>query len=163
MRRDQAESLGIETYSDLAEKASELVLGSTQEFLERADGYKGLQKVYNMNFKEVVGMDPGLTYAAVRDKKTDVNDAFATDGRIAAFDLKVLKDDKQFFPPYYAAPVVRQDTLEKHPEIADALNQLAGKLSDQTMSQLNSQVDLDGKDAKDVAHDWLVSQGLIKE
>ncbi|MFT9488364.1 MAG: glycine betaine ABC transporter substrate-binding protein [Tepidibacillus sp.] len=76
---------------------------------------------------------------------------------------QVLKDDKQFFPPYYAAPVVRQDTLEKHPEIADALNQLAGKLSDQTMSQLNSQVDLDGKDAKDVAHDWLVSQGLIKE
>lgn len=161
MRADKADKLGIETYSDLVQKAPGLVLGSTQEFLERSDGYKGLQKVYEMKFKDTKGFDPGLTYAAVRDGKVDVNDAFATDGRIPAFNLKVLKDDKNFFPPYYAAPIIRQDTLEKHPEIAEALNLLAGRLDDRQMAELNSQVDLQGKDAKEVAQAWLKSQGLI--
>lgn len=106
-------------------------------------------------------MDAGLMYSAVKDGKADVLDAFATDGRIVAFDLKVLKDDKQFFPPYYAAPLVRNDTLEKHPELADALNSLAGKLDDTTMQTLNAKVDLDKKSSQDVANEWLKSQGLI--
>lgn len=161
MRADKAEKLGIETYSDLVEKAPGLVLGATQEFLERSDGYKGLQKVYGIKFKDTKGFDPGLTYAAVRDGKVDVNDAFATDGRIPAFNLKVLKDDKNFFPPYYAAPVIRQDTLKKHPEVAEALNLLAGRLDDRQMAELNAQVDLEGKDAKSVAQAWLKSEGLI--
>jgi len=161
MRADKAEKLGIETYSDLVKKAPGLVLGATQEFLERSDGYKGLQEAYGMKFKDTKGFDPGLTYAAVRDGKVDVNDAFATDGRIPAFNLKVLKDDKNFFPPYYAAPVIRQDTLKKHPEIADALNLLAGRLDDRKMAELNSQVDLQGKDAQKVAQAWLKAEGLI--
>lgn len=161
MRSADAQRLGIESISDLAKQAPNLVLGSTQEFLEREDGYKGVQKLYGLNFKETKGMDPGLTYAAVKDGKTDVNDAFSTDGRISAFNLKVLKDDKHFFPPYYAAPVIRTDTLKKHPEIADALNTLAGKLDDKTMSELNAKVDLEKKDAKNVAKEWLKSQGLI--
>jgi len=161
MRESQANELGIETFSDLQKHAPDLTLGATQEFLERDDGYKGLQEVYNMNFKETKGMDPGLTYAAVKDGATDVNDAFSTDGRIVAFDLKVLKDDKNFFPPYYAAPVVRQDTLDAHPEIADALNLLAGKIDDTTMSELNAKVDLEKQNPKDVAHDWLIAEGLI--
>ncbi|MPM91657.1 Osmoprotectant-binding protein OsmX [bioreactor metagenome] len=107
-------------------------------------------------------MDPGLTYAAVRDGKVDVIDAFSTDGRIIAFNLRVLEDDKRFFPPYYAAPVVRADTLAKYPEIADALNSLAGKLNDKEMASLNAQVDLDKKDPKVVARAWLKAQGLIK-
>ncbi len=162
MREDKAAELGIEKFSDLVAKAPDLVLGCTQEFLERSDGYKGLQKVYGMNFKSVNGMDPGLTYAAARDGKVDVIDGFATDGRIPAFKLKVLEDDKQFFPPYYAAPIVREDLLKKHPQIADALNLLAGKLDNKQMAALNAQVDLDKKDAKDVAKQWLKSQGLIK-
>jgi glycine betaine/choline ABC-type transport system substrate-binding protein len=162
MRADKAEALGINTYSDVVAKSSQLAFGCTQEFLERDDGYKGLQKVYGINFKSVNGMDPGLTYAAVRDGKVDVIDGFATDGRIPAFNLKVLKDDKQFFPPYYAAPVVREDVLKKHPEIADALNLLAGKLNDKEMAALNAKVDLEKKDAKEVAKEWLKSQGLIK-
>ena len=105
MRRDKAEQLGIESFSDLAEHAPNLILGCTHEFLERPDGYEGLKKVYGINFSDTKGLDPGLTYAAVRDGSVDVNDAFATDGRIPAFDLKVLKDDKLYFPPYYAAPV----------------------------------------------------------
>ncbi len=162
MRSDQAKQLGIESYSDLVKHAPNLTLGCTQEFLERPDGYKGLQKTYGMNFKSTKGLDPGLTYSAVRDGKVDVIDAFATDGRIPAFNLKVLKDNKQFFPPYYAAPVVREDILKKHPEIADALNLLGGKLDDQQMAQLNAKVDLEKNDAKDVARDWLKQQGLIK-
>lgn len=162
MQEDRAAELGIQTFSDLAKKAPSLTLGCTQEFLERPDGYKGLQKAYNMDFKSINGMDPGLTYAAVRDGKVDVIDAFATDGRITAFNLQVLKDDKKFFPPYYAAPVVRADTLTKYPEIADALNSLAGKLNDKEMATLNAQVDLDKKDPKEVARAWLKTQGLIK-
>ncbi|MBO8163710.1 MAG: glycine/betaine ABC transporter substrate-binding protein [Brevibacillus sp.] len=162
MRRAHAEELGIETFSDLVEKAPELVLGATQEFLERPDGYKGLQEVYNLRFKETKGLDPGLTYGAVKEEKTDVNDAFSTDGRIEAFDLKVLEDDKKFFPPYYAAPIIRMDTLQAHPELEGVLNMLAGKLDEKTMSKLNAQVDLEGKKARDVAEAWLKEQGLIK-
>lgn len=161
MRAEDAQRLGIETFSDLAKQAPNLVLASEQEFLERDDGYKGLQKAYGMKFKETKGMDAGLMYDAVKNGKADVNDAFATDGRIATFNLKTLKDDKHFFPPYFAAPIVRDDTLKKHPEIADALSLLAGKLDDQTMQKLNAQVDLEKKAAKDVAHDWLKAQGII--
>lgn len=162
MREDKAAELGVEKFSDLIAKAPNLVMGCTQEFLERPDGYKGLREAYGMNFKSVNGMDPGLTYAAARDGKVDVIDAFATDGRIPAFKLKVLQDDKNFFPPYYAAPIVREDLLQKHPQIADALNLLAGKISNEEMAALNAQVDLDKKDAKEVARQWLKAQGLIQ-
>jgi len=161
MRADHAAELGIETFSDLIEHAPNMMLGATHEFLERPDGYKGLMKVYGIDFKATGSMDPGLTYAACRDQKVDVIDAFSTDGRISAFNLKVLTDDKKFFPPYYAAPVVREDTLKKHPEIAEVLNQLAGKLDDKQMSILNSKVDLEKQDPKEVARAWLKSQGLI--
>lgn len=161
MRKSHAEKLGIETFSDLAKQSTNLSLVVEGEFLEREDGYKGLQKMYGMNFKSTSAMDAGLMYGAVKDGKADVLDAFATDGRIVAFDLKVLKDDKQFFPPYYAAPLVRNDTLAKHPELADALNSLAGKLDDATMQQLNAKVDLDKQSSKDVANEWLKAQGLI--
>ncbi|MCC5464266.1 glycine betaine ABC transporter substrate-binding protein [Pelosinus baikalensis] len=162
MRTDEAERLGINTISDLAAKADRLMLGCTQEFLERADGQKGLEEKYGFKFAAASGMDPGLTYAAVRDKKVDVIDGFSTDGRIVAFNLKVLEDDKKFFPPYYAAPIIREDTLKKHPEIADALKLLAGKLNETEMAKLNAKVDLEKQDPKAVAKEWLQSKGLIK-
>jgi osmoprotectant transport system substrate-binding protein len=162
MRSDEAESLGISTISDLSAKADNLVLGCTQEFLEREDGKKGLEQKYGFKFAAASGMDPGLTYAAVRDKKIDVIDAFSTDGRIAAFNLKILKDDKKFFPPYYAAPIIRADVLQKHPEIRDALELLAGTLDEKEMAKLNAKVDLDKQDPKTVAKEWLQSKGLIK-
>lgn len=163
MRAEHAEELGIETYSDLAEHAPNLTLGATHEFLERPDGYNGLQEVYGMNFGATKGMDPGLTYSAVKEGAADVNDAFATDGRIPAFNLKVLKDDKQFFPPYFAAPVIRQDTLEAYPELEEVLNLLGGKLNDQIMAELNAMVDIEEKREREVAEDWLKKNGLIGE
>jgi glycine betaine/choline ABC-type transport system substrate-binding protein len=162
MREDHAKELGIETYSQLAEQSPNLVLGATQEFLERPDGYKGLQEVYGMKFKDAKGFDPGLTYSAVKEGQVDVNDAFSTDGRIVAFNLKVLEDDKNFFPPYYVTPVIRMDTLEAHPELADVLNQLGGILDEKKMSELNASVDLEGKKAQDVAEDFLREKGLIE-
>lgn len=162
MRKDRADQQGIETFSDLAKKSPEFVLGATHEFLERPDGYSGLEKVYGMKFKEVKGLDAGLTYSAVKEGTTDANDAFSTDGRIQAFNLKVIVDDKHFFPPYYAAPVIRMDTLEAHPELTEVLNLLAGKIDDKTMSILNGKVDLEGKQARVVAEEWLKEVGLMK-
>ncbi|WP_353894037.1 glycine betaine ABC transporter substrate-binding protein [Proteinivorax hydrogeniformans] len=162
MRESHAEELGIETVSDLAEFAPDLTLAATHEFLERPDGFEGVQEAYGLEFGDVRGLDPGLTYAAIRDGEGDVNDAFSTDGRILAFDLKPLKDDQNFFPPYYPTPIVRQETLEKHPELEDALNRLGGVLDDTTMAELNGRVDLEGEDARDVARDFLRQQGIIQ-
>jgi osmoprotectant transport system permease protein len=162
MRKDKAERLKIRTFSDLAAQSPNLVLGATHEFLERPDGYQGLANVYPMRFKSLKGLDPGLTYGAVKEGTTDVNDAFSTDGRIVAFHLQVLEDDKRFFPPYYAAAIIRMDTLQAHPELAKVLNLLAGKIDDKTMSLLNGQVDLKGKQAREVAENWLRTTGLIQ-
>jgi osmoprotectant transport system substrate-binding protein len=161
MRTLQANALGIETLSDLAKQSANLKLGATHEFLERIDGYKNVKAIYGMNFSSPAGMDPGLTYTACRDGNVDVIDAFSTDGRIIAFNLKVLTDDKKVFPPFYAAPIIRADTLKKHPEIVPALNLLAGKLSNEEMSMLNAKVDLEGKSPKVVANEWLKDKGLI--
>lgn len=161
MKKSKAEELGIKTLSDLAEHAPNLVFAATQEFLERNDGYNSMQEVYGIKFKEAKGMDPGLCYAAVRDDKADVNVSFATDGRIPAFELVILEDDKSFFPPYYASPIVRKDTLEKYPELEEVLNSLADKLTDGEMAKLNASVDIDQKDPKSVAKEWLKANGLI--
>ncbi len=107
-------------------------------------------------------MDAGLVYKAIAEKQVDVISGFATDGRIPAFNLVVLEDDLKFFPPYYAAPVVRMDLLTKAPQVANILNQLAGKISDTTMATLNYTVDGKKVEAETVARDYLKNQGLIK-
>lgn len=161
MGTEQAKALGIKTLSDLAKQSAQLKLGVTHEFLERMDGYGDVKAVYGMAFPSPISMEPGLTYGACRDGNVDVIDAFATDGRIVAFDLTVLIDDKNVFPPYYAAPIIRADTLAKHPEIADALQLLAGKLTNTEMSTLNAKVDLEGKSPASVANEWLIANKLI--
>ncbi|WP_434578105.1 glycine betaine ABC transporter substrate-binding protein [Thermoanaerobacterium thermosaccharolyticum] len=150
------------TISDLKKISSNLVLGSTMEFTERPDGYPGLKKTYNIKFKSVKGMDSGLRYPAIEKGDVDVIDAFSTDGMLKAYNLTVLKDDKNFFPPYYAAPLVRDDTLKKYPELKDVLNKLAGQINDETMRELNYKVDKLGEDPRTVADDFLKSKGLIK-
>ena len=108
-------------------------------------------------------MDPGLMYKACADGDVDLICAFATDGRIAAYDLFTLEDDKKFFPPYYAAPIIRAQTLAKYPELVRILNRLAGKLDNRTMQTLNLQVDRkdNPRQARDVAREFLVASGLI--
>ncbi|MCK4260878.1 MAG: glycine/betaine ABC transporter substrate-binding protein [Halanaerobiales bacterium] len=162
MKESKAKEIGIKSLSDLVEFSDSLSFASTQEFLEREDGYNNLQEVYGIKFKDVRGMDPGLCYVAVRDDKVDVNVSFATDGRIPAFNLVVLEDDKDFFPPYYAAPLIKKDTLNKYPELEQVLNLLAGRLDDKTMADLNAKVDIEKQNSKNVAVEWLREEGLIE-
>lgn len=159
MHKDKAQELGVKKISDLKDKAADLVIGATHEFIPRQDGLAGLQETYGFEFKEAMGMDEGLMYQAVKEGELDVISAFATDGRIPAFELVNLEDDLAYFPPYYAAPVVRGDLLEEDPEVANILNKLAGKIDDATMAQLNYEVDENKKDPSAVAKQFLQENG----
>lgn len=161
MRRDVAEEIDLSSISELAKVADQLVLGSSHEFAERADGAPGLQEHYGFRFKEVVNMDPALMYQAVAQGEVDVISGFATEGRIPAFDLVVLEDDQQFFPPYHAAPIVRKEILEAYPELEDVLNQLADFFTDESMAALNAEIDVNGREPDEVAREFLTENGFI--
>ena len=160
-----ADKYGIKTYSDLATKAPELRLGGPAEFAEREDGVKGLQKTYGgFQFKEFKQLGTGpLRYDALKNGEVEVVVVFTTDARIAADNLAVLQDDKTFYPIYNIAPVVRQDTLQKNPKIAEALNRLAPMLTDDVITDLNAQVDIDKQEFAAVAKTFLQTAGLIKK
>lgn len=164
MKADKAKELGITSISDLAAKGADLKFGSGQEFLTRPDGYPAISKTYGFEFKKenIKAMDVALTYQAIDEGHVDIIQGVATDARTLKMGLVNLKDDKNFFPAYDAAPVVRQEVLDKNPEIADVLNKLAGKLSDATMCELNGLVDIDKVDPAKVAQDYLKAQGFIK-
>ena len=161
LRREHAEELGVTTISDLEEHADDLTFGATQEFTVRPDGLPGLAELYGFEFGNVNSMESGLMYQALENEDVDVISAFATDGRIVSLDFVLMEDDKGFFPPYYAAPVVRGEVLEANPEIADILNQMGGLLDNETMAGLNLRVDEGGEEPRPVAEDFLTEQGLI--
>lgn len=161
VRREDAEQHDWQSISNLAADADELLAGWTAEFAERPDGYPGLRDCYGFGFGEVVDIDSGAMYAAIRANEVDVIAAYSTDGRIAAYDLVLLEDDRQFFPPYYAVPVIHGETLRKFPLIADALAPLAGILDDATMQRLNYEVDEQKRSPQDVAREFLQSIRLI--
>ncbi len=153
---------GVETYSDLAEISENLVFGAEHEFFDRQDGFDGLVELYNMTFKgEPKKMNVSLKYQAIGSGDMDVTDAFATDGPIKQYNLKVLKDDLNFFPPYYAAPIIRTETLEKHPELEGVLNMLAGQIDDAAMTELNYKIDVEGQEVEAVAKAFLQARGLL--
>jgi len=159
---EAAVGMGSNTFSDLAAQSSNLVLGSEYDFYEREDGYPGLVKTYGFNFKETREMDIGLKYKAIGAGEVDVINNFSTDGLLAEYDLKVLQDDKKFFPAYQAATVIRQETLNKYPELEGILNKLANQITDKEMQQMNYYVEKENRDAKDVANDFLKAKGLLQ-
>ena len=161
VRQSDARKKGWRTVSDLAAAAEGMTAGFTSEFQERKDGYPGLQKAYGIRFGEAMDLSPSLMYEALANGQVDVICAFATDGRIAAYNLLPLKDDRRFFPPYDAAPVVRIPMLREHPEIRQALAPLAGLLDDATMQRLNYEVDEKKRSPADVASEFLRSRGLV--
>ena len=161
IKQDLAKKYNLNTISDLAKVSNTFNLGCTMEFANRMDGYLGLQKLYNLNFKNVKGIDGGLRYTALQNNETQVTDAFTTDGLLQKFNLKLLKDDKKLFPPYYAVPIVREETLEKYPDIKPLLLSLEGKITAKDMQKLNYRVD-NGEDPRKVAEDFLRSKKLIK-
>jgi osmoprotectant transport system substrate-binding protein len=164
MTQAMADSLGVETLSELSDMAGDLIFGTTQEFTERPDGLPGLQELYGgFEFKEVLGLDPGLLYAGLDEGDIDVTTCFGTDGQISAYNLVVLEDDLGFWPPYPVGPVVRQEFLDENPDVLDILDQLAPLLDGETMSGLNWEVAGNSREADEVAREFLVDNGLITE
>ena len=161
VKKDTAENYNLKKISDLSNISEEFLISPTIEFANREDGLLGLNATYNLNFKDIKPVDGGLRYTSLMNNESDVIDAFTTDGLLDKFGLVVLEDDKNFFPPYYAAPLIRMDTLEKYPELKDVLNSLANKITDEKMRKLNCEVDVNGKDPKIVANEFLVSEGYI--
>jgi osmoprotectant transport system substrate-binding protein len=167
MTRQRAEELGIRTYSDLVARSGELKLGGPPEFPEREDT-KGLMAAYGFDPKFIgdnfVQLDTGaLRYEALTKGDIDVVVAFGTDGQINGLGLALLEDDKNYYPIYQIAPVIRQDTLAANPAIAETLNKLAPLLTNDVMSGLNWQVDgPEKKEIADVARTFLQQQGFIK-
>jgi len=161
VEQETAEKYNLESISDLSLIASNLKSGTTLEFLNREDGLPGLSKKYNFSFKDSIGLDGSPRYTALISIEVDVVDAFATDGLLKKFKLKTLKDDKNFFPPYYAMPIVRGETLKEYPEIIPLLEQLSTILNDDIMMELNYKVDELQMEPDDVSREFLVKQGLI--
>ncbi|MFO7870009.1 MAG: glycine betaine ABC transporter substrate-binding protein [Kiritimatiellia bacterium] len=161
VRESFAEEKNLDTISDLGAIGDTLTAGFTAEFMEREDGYPGLKNRYGLDFGNTMDMDPGIMYEAAEQGNVDVICAFATDGRIAAYNLQKLKDDKQFFPPYFAAPVIRIEFKEKYPDAVDALERLGGLIDDKTMRKLNYQVDEKKREPEEVAEQFLKEQGLL--
>jgi len=158
VRRRDATRYGLRRISDLARVAPRWRAGFGYEFLERADGFRGLAAVYGLRFASPpTAMDLGLTYRALAEGKVDVIAGNSTDGQIQALDLLVLEDDRHYFPPYEAAPVIRLTTVTRHPKVAAALAQLAGRISDAEMRRLNALADVEHRDIATVARDWLRS------
>ena len=156
-----AQEYGLKTISDLKKVEGKLKAGFTLEFNDREDGNKGLQKVYGLHL-QVSTMEPALRYQAIQSGDIQITDAYSTDAELARYDLVVLEDDKQLFPPYQGAPLMKEALLKKHPELEGILNQLAGKITAEQMSQMNYQVGVEGKSAAQVARDFLVKEGFIK-
>ncbi len=164
LTQEQADEIGT-TLSDLTEYVNQhhdLVWGIDHEFAERADGLPGLAEHYGMDIDEnnIRTMDPGLTYEPLKRGQTDITMVFATDGNIKRYNLKLLEDDKNFFPGYNLCVTVRREVLEKYPEIEDIMKPIA-ELTDEVMQELNYQVDATGLPAKLVAKNYLNEQGYL--
>lgn len=162
MTQNGSTKFGIKTISDMATKANQLVMIGPPEFEVREDGLPGIKAKYgDFKLKAYKAVDPGLRYKGLVDGDADVAVAFGTDGEISAFNLIVLKDDKNLFPPYQVAPVARQEALDSHPGMADALNALAPKLTNETMQKLNYEVSGKQREPADVAKEFLTKEGLL--
>lgn len=162
VRKTDAQKYGWERLSDLAKSSVPIRGGFGPEFSEREDGLPGLQKAYGLQFSEIRELNLNLLYDALAREEVDVINANSTDGRIVAFDFKVLADDRSYFPPYFAAPVVRKETLTRYPELQEVLSTLAGRIDSTTMSTMNYEVDGKKRNPKDVAKEFLIQSGLLE-
>ena len=161
--KDLASKYNLKTISDLAKVSKDLTISPTLEFVNRNDGLPGLLKAYNLEFKNTIAMDGSPRYTALLNNNSQVIDAFTTDGLLRKFNLTVLEDDKNFFPPYYAVPLLKQKTLEKYPEVETLMSKLGPYLTDDAMQEMNYQVDEVGKNPEEVAKEFLLANKLIEK
>ena len=161
IRGDDARRLHLQTLSQSAQYTAQWRAGFGYEFMERPDGYKGLVATYGLKFAAPPRiMDLGLLTRALKDHQVDLIAGNMTDGLIPALDLSVLQDDKQYFPPYEAVAVIREQTLAEHPKLGQALDSLRANISDEEMRRLNYEVDGQKRDVKEVVREFLRSKRL---
>ena len=161
VRQDTALKYNLKTISDIVPYARELKISPTLEFVNREDGLAGLNKTYGLNFADVIAIDGSPRYTALMNDNSQVIDAFTTDGLLRKFGLVVLEDDKNFFPPYYAVPVIRNEVLDEYPELENLLNKLGSYLTNDSVQELNYEVDELGKNPEVVANEFLKENNLI--
>lgn len=161
VRKDYAQNNDLKTISDLNRVEKNATAGFSLEFNDRQDGGRGLRTQYGLDL-QVKTMEPSLRYQALLHDDVQIIDAYSTDAEISQYDLVVLQDDQQLFPPYQGAPLMREDFAKEHPEIEDALNVLGGRITDEQMSRMNYEVKVQGKRAADVAHEFLTQEGLVQ-
>lgn len=159
--QETADKYGLESISDLRNVASQLKAGLTYEFVNRDDGLEGLQEKYGFGLGNVLTFDGAPRFTAMSNKEVDIIDANGTDGLIKKYSLKVLKDDQNYFPPYYAIPVIRAETIKEYPEIEPVLEELGEHLTDEIMTDLNYQVDELQRTPEEVAKEFLQNEGLL--
>lgn len=152
----------LHTISDLKRVEHSVVAGFSLEFNDRRDGGLGLKSIYNLNLN-VKTMEPSLRYQAITKQDVHLVDAYSTDSKIISNQLKILHDDKQLFPPYQVAPLLRHETLKKYPVLKNILEKLSNKITSKEMSELNYKVDVEGKSASDVAKEYLIKENLISK
>lgn len=157
MHEDVAQKYDISTISDMEKHGSKLRGGLTHECIGRQDCLIGLTKMYGFDLPNVSGMEHGLSYEALQTGRVDFVDAYTTDGKLLRYKVRILEDDKGFFSPYDAAPIIRADTLAKHPELREVINRLAYRIDEQTMRKLNFAVEENGGDNASVARSFLAS------
>jgi osmoprotectant transport system permease protein len=161
VRGEDAQRLGLKTVSDAARVSSQWRAGFGQDFMSRPDGYPGFVRTYGFQFRETREMDLSLTYRALAEKQVDLIAGNSTDGLISRYGLVHLQDDRNYFPPYDAVPVVREETLEKFSQLRATLTQLGGILTVDEMRQLNDAVDGEKRAPSAVAEEFLKRKGIL--
>jgi len=162
VKSDKAAEHNLRTISDLASVSSNYIFGGSSEILSRNDGIPNLKIVYDMDFKDIKVLDGVDRYIAIANDDVQITEAFSTDGMLLEYELAILDDDKQFFPPYHAAIVIREEIAEEHPELMEVLEKLSGLLTDDVMRTLNHKVDVLGMEPKEVAEGFLRVNNLIR-
>lgn len=163
VRQDTAGQYELNTYSDLAAASGELVFGGNPDYIELETGYPRLCAAYDMQFKDTVQMEIALKYEALINHEVDVINAFTTDAQLAANDLVLLTDDQIFFETFDAGTVVRKDALEKYPELRGILEKMNGLITEDEMQQMNYEVEVNGREDREVAREFLVNKGLVTQ
>lgn len=156
-----ADQYNLKTISDLKPVEQQIKAGFTLEFSDREDGYLGIQKKYGIEFPNVATMEPKLRYGALQRGDINLVDAYSTDSELRQYELVVLEDDQELFPPYQGAPMLRQETADQYPQLVEVLNQLAGKITDDEMRQMNYDVNVEGANPEQVAAEYLKQAGLL--
>ena len=159
-----AEENNVKKVSDLEKLKDKVSLGVDTAWIKReGDGYKAFKEIYGFDFKEIYPMDIGLVYTALASGEMDVVLGYSTDGKISSYDLVVLEDDKRLFPPYDCSPVASKAIVEKYPEVEETIMKLVGKISSETMQELNRQADEDLEMPKKVAENFLKKNNYFED